>query len=127
MPGKYWRSTPLRKEQTMTERSKQMLKAIEAQELEEDEDSEYVTPHPPSRAAQVYSIRIPAERLAELRRVARAKDSAPSTLIREWVIERLDAEQAATRAHVYEFSAISGPNTGMPPFKVPDFGLLSNA
>jgi hypothetical protein len=42
--------------------------------------------------AQVYSVRIPVERLEELRRIASGMGAAPSTLLRKWVLERLDSE-----------------------------------
>lgn len=45
-------------------------------------------------ASQVYTVRMPAERLAELRAVAEQSGEQPSTLMRRWVLERLDAERA---------------------------------
>jgi hypothetical protein len=42
--------------------------------------------------AQVYSLRIPVDRLEELRQLAASRDLAPSALMRRWVIERLDLE-----------------------------------
>lgn len=48
--------------------------------------------------AQVYSVRIPASRLDELRRVAASHGMAPSALLRAWTIERLDAEIAGDPA-----------------------------
>ena len=46
----------------------------------------------PTSPSQVYSIRIPVERLEELRRVAEMKGQAPSALMRSWVLERLGTE-----------------------------------
>lgn len=43
--------------------------------------------------SQVYSVRIPVDRLEELRRVAEARGLAPSALLRSWFIERLDREK----------------------------------
>lgn len=40
--------------------------------------------------SQVYSVRIPVDRLEQLRRVAAARGSAPSALIRELVVAFLD-------------------------------------
>ncbi|MGH2776714.1 MAG: hypothetical protein ACRDJT_14975 [Actinomycetota bacterium] len=40
--------------------------------------------------SQVYSVRIPADRLEQLRRAAAARGSAPSALIRELVVAFLD-------------------------------------
>lgn len=45
--------------------------------------------------SQVYSLRIPAERLAQLRHVADARGEAPTALLRRWVLERLDQEAGA--------------------------------
>jgi len=45
-------------------------------------------------SSQVYTLRMPAERLAELRAVAEQSGEQPSTLMRRWVLERLDAEHA---------------------------------
>jgi aryl-alcohol dehydrogenase-like predicted oxidoreductase len=44
--------------------------------------------------SQVYSLRIPVDRLAELRQVAEADGVEPSALMRQWVLDRLDAEKA---------------------------------
>jgi hypothetical protein len=45
-----------------------------------------------SEASQVYTVRIPVDRLEELRRVAEHRGEAPSALLRRWALERLDAE-----------------------------------
>ncbi len=42
--------------------------------------------------AQVYSVRIPPDALAALRRLAEARGQLPSVLIRGWVLERLRQE-----------------------------------
>jgi hypothetical protein len=44
--------------------------------------------------SQVYAIRIPASRLHQIRLLAGARDEQPTSLLREWVLERLDAELA---------------------------------
>ncbi|HUK73564.1 MAG TPA: hypothetical protein VLW50_33280 [Streptosporangiaceae bacterium] len=51
-------------------------------------------PHarPPRGRAQVYSVRIPPDALAALRRLAEARGQLPSVLIRGWVLERLRQE-----------------------------------
>ena len=51
-------------------------------------------PHvrPPRARAQVYSVRIPPDALAALRRLAEARGQLPSVLIRAWVLERLRQE-----------------------------------
>lgn len=52
---------------------------------------------PAADPAQVYSIRIPSARVAELRLLADERDLAPSAMVREWVLERLDREVLAER------------------------------
>ncbi|MFP5345526.1 MAG: hypothetical protein ACLGIA_00630 [Actinomycetes bacterium] len=44
-------------------------------------------------AGRVYSLRIPGNRLLQLRDVAQALGKKQSTLLREWILERLDQEQ----------------------------------
>lgn len=45
-------------------------------------------------ASQVYSVRIPVDRLAQLRNVAAHRGVAPTALLRQFVLERLDSETA---------------------------------
>ncbi len=45
-------------------------------------------------ANHVYTVRMPAERLAELRAMAEQSGEQPSALMRRWVLERLDVERA---------------------------------
>lgn len=71
--------------------------AEEAELFEKHKDDsrearDYAKPLPPRRPAQVYSVRIPVDRLAQLKTLADSQDVAPSTMIREWVLERLDSE-----------------------------------
>ena len=49
---------------------------------------------PPRDPSQVYSVRIPVDRLEDLRRLAAERGAAPTGLMRQWVLERLDLEQA---------------------------------
>src|SRR5271165_6133563 len=51
-----------------------------------------VTLPAPKQPSQVYSVRIPVNRLEELRAVAAKQRLPPSALLREWVLERLDRE-----------------------------------
>jgi chemotaxis protein histidine kinase CheA len=53
-----------------------------------------------AEASQVYSVRIPVERLAQLRRLADERGVAPTVLLRQFVLERLDQETAPVLAHV---------------------------
>lgn len=47
---------------------------------------------PPRDPAQVYSLRMPVDRLEQLRRAAEDAGVSPSALMRTWVLERLDNE-----------------------------------
>jgi hypothetical protein len=47
-------------------------------------------------ASQVYSVRIPVDRLAQLRQLADERGVAPTALLRQFVLERLDIETAPT-------------------------------
>lgn len=50
---------------------------------------------PNRRRSRVYSVRLSAEEQDELRRVAAAKHLPASTLVRSWILERLDTERTA--------------------------------
>lgn len=72
--------------------------AKEAELFEKHKDDakdadDYAQPLPPRGPAQVYSVRIPVDRLTELRTLADQNDVPPSSMIRDWVLERLDAEK----------------------------------
>jgi Cdc6-like AAA superfamily ATPase len=73
--------------------------AEEAEHAEQHRDDElapgYRRARPPREPAQVYSLRIPVDRLEQLRRLAADKHMTPSALMRSWVLERLDAEASA--------------------------------
>jgi AraC-like DNA-binding protein len=45
--------------------------------------------------SQVYSIRVPVDRIVQLRRLADQRGMAPTVLMRQFVLERLDQETAA--------------------------------
>jgi hypothetical protein len=70
---------------------------IEREEIQiEDEEAEgrwvFVRPRPAKEPSQVYSVRLPATVVEELRVLAAAKGAAPTALIRDWLLERLDEE-----------------------------------
>lgn len=44
---------------------------------------------------KVYSVRLSEQEEAEVQRVAAAKHLPPSTLVRSWILERLDQERPA--------------------------------
>jgi hypothetical protein len=65
--------------------------------LEDDDDDGAPLAVPVARQpAQVYSVRIPLDRIEQLRAFAGRVDTTPSALIRTWVIEKLD--EAGKRA-----------------------------
>jgi hypothetical protein len=73
-----------------------------------NDDAEWGRLAPPRNPSQVYSIRIPVERLEQLRRIAERSGLAPSVLMRRWVIERLDRDRAGARASSVR---VNGENT----------------
>ena len=87
----------------MTENVADMLAraAREAEEAEERiERGEQARPPShrvrlPRDRAQVYSLRMPVDRLEQLRRAAEQVGVSLSTLMRTWVLERLNAENPA--------------------------------
>jgi hypothetical protein len=80
----------------MTNQNIADLLANEAEQAEEHRDDEltpgYRRARPSREPAQVYSLRIPVERLEQLRSLAADRHMTPSALMRAWVLERLDAE-----------------------------------
>jgi len=87
----------------VTSREIEMAEAIQQIELDdanEAADTVYVRPKAPRSPAQVYSVRIPVDRIEELRVVAERQGKLPTALIREWVIERLDAASSAEPGHI---------------------------
>jgi hypothetical protein len=43
----------------------------------------------------VYSVRLSAEEEHQIQRVAQSQHLPPSTLVRSWILERLDRERSA--------------------------------
>jgi hypothetical protein len=82
----------------MSDKISEVLRAeAEASEEHRDAPADYVrsTRRPRRDPSQVYSLRVPVHRLAELREVADASGVEPSVLMRQWVLDRLDAENEA--------------------------------
>jgi CRISPR-associated Cas5-like protein len=48
----------------------------------------------PGPSTAVYSVRIPVERIEELRQLAAERDVQPTALIRTWVLAQLDAARS---------------------------------
>lgn len=94
----------------MRERIADLLaaEAEAAEQLRDDDDlgPTYAPKHPPKDPSQVYSVRIPVSRLEQLRQRATEEGVAPSSLMRKWVIERLDADESVKR-RVSDFEALA--------------------
>ena len=61
-----------------------------------DVEPDWVRHREPSKVpTAVYSVRIPVERIAELRELAASRGVQPTVLIRAWVLARLDAARDA--------------------------------
>lgn len=102
----------------MTESLRDVL-AREAAEAEARADAENRGGIPPTAGqrgrrrskdpGQVYAVRIPVSRLRELRVVADALGRAPSSLIRQWVLERLDTLKDEASPDTSVLAGTSGP------------------
>jgi hypothetical protein len=99
----------------MSESVRDMLarEAAEAEERADAEERGEITPAPGQRGrrraadpSQVYAVRIPVSGLRKLREAADSLNTQPSALIRQWVMERLDALDA---------SSVSDPGEAQPP------------
>jgi len=56
----------------------------------DEDESPLEPPAPPRQPSQVYSLRIPVDRLEFIRQVAAEHNELPSALMRRWVLERLE-------------------------------------
>ena len=66
--------------------------AVEDAEATSDEEVEWRRHREPATSpTAVYSVRIPVDRIEELRQLAAGRDVAPTALIRAWVLAQLDA------------------------------------
>ena len=68
--------------------------AIDAENRRDEPPSRMHRAHSAGSTSQVYTVRMPAEQLAELRAVAELSGEQPSALMRRWVLERLADERA---------------------------------
>jgi hypothetical protein len=90
----------------MSRRDAEMVAALAA--IEDDDDGPVVPAPPAQKPAQVYSVRIPTDRIEQLRSVAISQGTTPSALIRMWVVERLDAGVRPS-TNVLEIRGIRAP------------------
>jgi aryl-alcohol dehydrogenase-like predicted oxidoreductase len=73
-----------------------LAEEAEAAEEHRDDDVPLVRSRRPAKEpAQVYNLRIPVEKLEELRRLAEERHLTPSALMRSWVLERLEQESSS--------------------------------
>ncbi len=66
----------------------------ESEQTKEDAFPAGTTGRRPNRQ-KVYSVRLSADEEAEVQKVAAAKHLPASTLVRSWILERLDRERSA--------------------------------
>jgi hypothetical protein len=64
----------------------------DAEERGERESKPGQRPRSPQGASQVYSLRLPADAISQLRAMAERMDEAPTALLRRFVLERLADE-----------------------------------
>lgn len=92
------------------ERNIQDVLAEVAERAEETRDEAvkmYRSKQPPTGASQVYSIRIPVSRLENIRKLAARYGVPPTSMLRSWILERLDLEEQSASAPHSETSPIA--------------------
>ncbi len=69
--------------------------AVEDAEVTSDDELDWKRHQEPAKnPAAVYSVRIPVDRIEELRRLAEDRGVPPTALIRTWVLAQLDAARS---------------------------------
>lgn len=81
--------------------------AERAEETRDEATKMYRSKQPPTEASQVYSIRIPVSRLEDIRRLAAKYGVPPTSMLRSWILERLDLEGKSIRGLPPEISPIT--------------------
>lgn len=77
----------------MTDISKLLADEAEASEAMANVETQMVRNRVKAKEpSQVYSLRIPVDRLEELRQRAEQQHVAPTVLMRRWILDRLDEE-----------------------------------
>jgi hypothetical protein len=112
----------------MSESVRDMLarEAAEAEERADAEERGEITPAPGQRGrrraadpSQVYAVRIPVSQLRKLREAADGLNMQPSALLRQWVIERLDALDASSVSDSDESQPPNSDGIKLGPRRVP--------
>ena len=75
---------------TSSNRQLQEKIAAEAEQAEATQDADLHYRRRQPKRSSVYGLRLPDERIEQLRRLAEVRGIEPSTLVRQWVIEHLD-------------------------------------
>jgi len=70
--------------------------AVDDAEATPDEKLEWMRHREPAKSpTAVYSVRIPVDRIEELRQLAAERDVQPTALIRTWVLAQLDTARSS--------------------------------
>jgi hypothetical protein len=79
----------------MTHSDRELLDKIaaEAEHAESTRDAELPYRRRTTGPNRVYGLRLPAERIEQLHHIAEARGIEPSVLVRQWVIDQLDAAE----------------------------------
>jgi len=103
------------------ERLDALLRADAAAVIDDDIDDEQdglsAQDEPPRASqrprSQVYSIRVPVERLEQVRAIAKERGIAPTAMLRDWVLQQLDAEvaKASPKDHAAERPSKDGQHS----------------
>jgi len=67
--------------------------AAEAQARRDEAPGKMFRSRTGEATSDVYTVRMPTDRLVELRELANQRREQPSSLMRRWVLERLDSER----------------------------------
>jgi hypothetical protein len=76
----------------MTRTDNELRDATEAEHAEASHDADLpYQRRRPTGGSSVYGLRLPNDRITQLRQLAEARGVDPSALARQWIIDRLDA------------------------------------
>lgn len=91
--------------------------AIIDDDIDDEQDGLSAQDEPPRASrrprSQVYSIRVPVERLEQVRAIAKERGIAPTAMLRDWVLQQLDAEvaKASSKDHAAERPSKDGQHS----------------
>jgi hypothetical protein len=61
----------------------------------------FVRARPPKEPSQIYSVRLPVSSIEQLRQLAASEGEGTSSLLRAWILERLDQELKALEGQAH--------------------------